>query len=240
MTEPTPPPFDPWQQPASSPVQPVPPVTWGQPPMWVPTPARPTNPWAIVALVTGIIALVPVAIAAGIVALVQIRKRGEDGTPLAIIGLVAAGCWTLVIVIGLAAAFAFGSFGYGSGDQGRVGNAGSTTVGACLDERSQGQEIAPVEDCGNSHYAEVYQVETLGAGAWPGSDELENRAEELCDAAFESYVGESYFDSDYDYGYFFPDEAEWRSGERRVVCVILPGFDDDLRGSVRDGGEKPA
>lgn len=205
---------------------------------WTPTPTRKTNPWAVVALVTGILPLFPVAIASGIVALVQIRKRGEDGAPMAIIGLVAGGLWTLLIGFGLIAAFVFG--GFESGSQGRVGNAGSTTVGDCLSAPAPNQRRSPVVDCRYTHRAEVYEVEALGAGPWPGSDELVERADRVCDAAFEPYVGQSYITSDYDYGFYLPDELEWSSGERRVVCVILPSFDDELRGTVRDGGQAPA
>ena len=81
-----------------------PPPGYGQPPpAWPATdsrtagspggypPPQKTNPWAIVALVTGILGFVPVAIGAGITALVQISRRGQAGKGIAIAAIVVSG-----------------------------------------------------------------------------------------------------------------------------------------------------
>jgi hypothetical protein len=61
-------------------------------------------------------------------------------------------------------------------------------------------------------------------------------ADEACYDAFEPYVGSSWEWSDLDYGYFLPDQGEWTAGEHRVVCVVLPGTEDALHGSVQGSG----
>jgi hypothetical protein len=194
------------------------------------------NPWAVVALVTGILPLFPVAIVAGITALVQNGRRQLGGTGLAIAGIVLGGCWVVLGgLIALGAVFASTD----SAELGRVRDAGSTAVGTCLQAPGDSDVAGTLVDCSVRHDAEVYLVRSL-AGAddpWPGSDDVETDADDVCNDGFEDYVGESYVDSDYDYGFFDPDESEWREGERRVVCVVLPGgFDDTLTGSVRGGG----
>lgn len=200
---------------------------WGAPPL----PAPSTNPWAVVALVTGLLALVPVAVPAGVVALVQTSRRRQAGRGLAVGGLVAAAVWTPLLVL-LAVGLLAGALGT---PLGRVAEAGPATVGTCLLlADGPGGGASPV-DCAAPHDAEIYLVEVLGGQTWPGEDEVEHRADEACYQAFGDYVGRSYELSDHDYGYFLPDRAEWAAGEHRAVCVVVP-TDGVLLGPVRGSG----
>lgn len=178
---------------------------------------------------TGVLPLFLVAVPAGIVALVQIHRRREAGTGLAVAGLVLGGLWTVVgglLLLGFALS---GPSGY----LGSFAEAGATAVGQCLAEpRSDGSPYRVV-DCSARHTAEVSLVEEFDDGPWV-EEELRNGADEACLAAFEDYTGEDYYSSDQEYGFFIPDKAEWESGEQRFVCVITAGIDSDLRGSVRD------
>ncbi len=227
-----------------------------QPPQWTPyaqpygsapgsypdQEPRKTNPWAIVALVTGIVAIFPVALGAGITALVQIRRRPQAGAGMAIGGIVAGSVWMLIgIVVAALGAFSssLGAFS-SSGDYpylGRVANAGSTTVGSCLLEPSSDDSTAAEIDCAKGHYAEVYLVGAPSTEAtWPGADKLGQHADDLCYDAFAAYVGTDYDSSEYDYDFFLPDRAEWTAGEHRAVCVVVPGDSHTMRGSVRHSG----
>ena len=237
----------PWGAPGQTPWSAPPPPSgtwpqgWGAPaPQYPwgaePDPPKPTNPWAVVALVTGIVALVPVAVAAGITALVQIRRRHQGGSGLAIAGLATAGGWTVIGLVATAVFLLADSVG-DSGELGRVADAGSTQVGTCLREPEAFESVATAVDCVEEHDAEVYLVEVLDGAAWPGYDRVLVDAEDSCYFAFEGYVGESYDFSLYEYGYFMPDQAEWEAGERRVVCVVLPGISGRLDGSVRGSSE---
>jgi hypothetical protein len=235
-------PGNPWAPPTGAVGAPQPypqaPQGWYPPAMpgWPPVAAGPTSRWAIVALVTGILALVPVSIATGIVALVKIRRNQERGTGLAVAGI-ALGCvWTVAAGLALLGVLFVNSIRFGDTALGRVADAGSKAVGACLLEPDDQDSYAAVTDCSEPHQAEVFAVGSLGDGAWPGYDELDSQAEGLCSGSFDAYVGGSYDSSSYDYAWFAPDEVEWRSGERRVVCVVVPGDQDELTGSVRGSG----
>ncbi|MGB8649359.1 MAG: septum formation family protein [Mycobacteriales bacterium] len=216
-----------WPQPGGS--GPWAPQTWPSY-GWGPAP-RSTNRWAVAALVTGILGLVPVALGAGITALVQVRRRGQAGWGMAIAGLVLAGLWTVVIALAVAAVVLGSDSG---GALGRVADAGSTSVGSCLQSPTGDGSVSTLVDCTESHDGEVYFVQDLGPTGWPGYSEVDKRADDACLGAFEDYVGTSYDSSDDDYGYFAPDEGEWASGEHRVVCVVLTP--DPVHESVRDSG----
>jgi hypothetical protein len=218
-----------WQPPPGPPAGPPP--GWG--PAWVGQP-RTTNTWAIVALVTGIFAIVPVAIGAGIAALVQIYRRRQTGLGMAIAGIVISVFWILV-----GAAVSIGLFlnqGVPDAMAGRVGDAGSASVGTCLQEPGAQDSLAVEVDCAETHDAEVYLMDTLDGEAWPGYDDVFDSADETCFDAFQGYVGRDYDFSDYDFSFFLPDHAEWASGEHRVICVVIPLTEETSRGSARGSG----
>ena len=195
---------------------------------------RTTNAWAIVALVTGILPLVPVAIGSGVTALVQINGRKQAGKGMAVSGLVMATVWTVIGVLsGVSAATGMFSDSVTS-LTGRVADAGSTTVGRCLAEPSDTDSIATEIDCNTAHFAEVYRAQTLKGTRWPGYDKIDQSADDLCSTTYIDYVGTSYEQSTYSYDYYVPDQAEWLAGEHRVICVVVPGDQDTLQGSVRD------
>lgn len=219
------------------------PPTWGPPGAWGPDPtgayAPPrTSAWAVVALVAGILGLVPVAVVAGAVALVQLRgDRTQTGQGLAVGGLVAAALWTLVVIAVVVGVVRSGGLdeAFRPESQGRVADAGATTIGTCLDEPRSGTAWSPT-DCASRHDAEIYLAPRLDGEAWPGTTEVAFQADDACLDAFEDYVGRGYVQSDFDYGFFAPERPEWDAGEQQAVCVVLPFEDRTLTGSVEDSG----
>lgn len=207
--------------PPSVPAQP----SWGPPP--VPSPG--TNGWSVAALVTGILPLPPVAIGCAVAGIVQTGRRSQSGRGLAVAGLVLGTLW-LLLLGGLVAAGVTGLLDYES--QGRLDQVPASTSGTCLRE-PRGGAAWTVTDCSLRHDAEVYGVTELGEQPWPGDEDLAFQADELCMEGFRSYVGESYYVSDHEYGYFVPAEDEWAAGAREAVCVITPGFGEHLVGSAR-------
>jgi hypothetical protein len=166
-------------------------------------------------LVTGILALVPIAIGLALGALPQIRRRGDEGIGLAMGGIAASGVWVLlaglIAVAGLNGAFDLFD------RHGDLGDVASRTVGTCLDEHP-----SIVTDCSAPHKLEVYYATTVADPSWPGENDVDDEADEICYQAFERYVGTAYEDSEYDYTFFAPSEEEWDAGERDVVCVAQP------------------
>lgn len=69
----------------------------------VPPASQSTNPWAIAALVLSLCGTAVLAVVAGHVALSQIKRTGEQGKPLAIVGLVLGYVEVVVYLVLLAA-----------------------------------------------------------------------------------------------------------------------------------------
>ena len=153
---------------------------------------------------------------------------------MAVAGLALSVLWTLV-GIAVAVTLTLGeevptTFG------GRVADAGSASVGSCLQEPDEQDSLATEIDCAEEHDAEVYLMTELGAGSWPGYEDVFDNADETCYDGFEGYAGRSYNFSDYDFGFYLPDHAEWEAGEHRVICVVVPLTEETSRGSARGSG----
>ena len=237
---------DPFVPPDSAPPPPPPPPAWGPPPVWgqQPPPWGQPQPWyggwqpapkrtngrAIAALVTGILALVPVAIGLAIGALVQIRRRDEAGKGLAIGGLAAAGVWTLLLVAVIAAGVS-GAFDVYP-REGDLSEIASTEVGTCLQA-----DPPQVSDCSTPHDYEVYFTAPLPGTRWQGEEDIDSTADDICYDTFDDYVGTSYDSSSYDYTFFAPSRGEWSKGRHEIVCVVVAYDDDYLTGSVKDSGD---
>lgn len=219
MTQPPDDPFAPradpsptaWDQPAWGLSQ------WQQPQPWQPQWGEPqrTNVLAILSLVFAL--CFPVGLTLGIIALVQLRSGREKGKGLAIAGVVGSSAVGLLVMSFVVIGTVFNDELYGN--RGPVAQAGSNVVGTCMRDRG-GEVRSDVVDCSESHDEEVFAVRTEGDGAWPGGSTLNEETDSFCDSRFEDYVGTGYFDSDFDYGFYRPDEAEWERGERQVICVL--------------------
>jgi hypothetical protein len=116
-------------------------------------------------------------------------------------------------------------------------------VGDCYDPIEDADDdaflAAIILPCAEPHRAEVFgmlEVEAAPTARFPGYDEVEAEAEDLCDAAFEDYLGISFDRSRYGYIYYTQTEETWAGGDRLVMCVV----DDNgrpIEGSVRGSRE---
>lgn len=215
---------------------------WSQvaPPEVRPAPGRPgTNPWAVTSLVTGLLALVPVSVGTGVAALLQVRRTGQAGLGLAVGGLVASGVWTLVGLLALAVwmiapmGLPFGSDPVALGPAGAVDG---LTEGECFDVPADPSNAVSVVPCDGLHDGEVFHVWEISASEAPTVEDAAWAADGRCYREFERYVGRSYEDSAFDFGFFTPDPDEWAAGARTGTCVVLPWEDESLTGSVRGSG----
>jgi hypothetical protein len=76
--------------------------------------------------------------------------------------------------------------------------------------------------CNEPHIAEVFFIDNsywASGESFPGSTTLDNKAVAVCRNAFKSYLGISYDDSIYSFGYTDPDSATWPEGDRGLHCV---------------------
>lgn len=226
QTPPAGPPQSPWSQ--------VP------PPAGQPAPGRPgTNPLAVTSLVTGLLALVPVSVGTGVAALLQVRRTGQGGLGLAVGGLVASGVWTLVGLLALAV-WMIAPMGLPFvSDPVALGPASAVdglTEGECFDFPADPANPVSVVPCGGLHDGEVFHVGNVSSTEASTAEDAAWVVDDWCWSEFERYVGRSYDESAFDFGFFAPDPDEWAAGARTGTCVVLPWEDEALTGSVRGSG----
>lgn len=193
-----------------------------------------TNGFAIAALIFGILGGILLSTIFGIVALVQIRRRGQGGRGLAIAGLVLSGCWVLLIGIGVTAAII--------SDRSTSSTAGATDSGTtsvtqlqpgdCINgvRSTSDIESLPVISCALPHEGEVYAVFELPSGPWPGDAEVQKQAEKRCSTEFDRYAPNAADTAEV--LYLHPLEQSWFR-DRGVTCVATDERGTTI-GSVRD------
>lgn len=113
----------------------------------------------------------------------------------------------------------------------------SVQVGDCLrdlsftnDEVSEGLGVP----CAEAHIYEVF-YETFLEGS--SLSEIGRRAEEICLANFQSYVGTPYNDSRFYSSALVPTAESYDEGDREVTCFLFNENETNEYGSARNSGE---
>ncbi|RKE21746.1 DUF4190 domain-containing protein [Streptomyces sp. TLI_171] len=211
-----------------------------------------TNGLAIASLVTGLICCVGfIAIGLGIGALKQIKRTGERGKALAVVGIVTGSIWLLVMALFLAFGDFSGDYEYDDGYDSpnststhtSAGGSGSEPlnspfvlmVGQCFDDS---QPLRPkVVDCAVKHDGEVFWTgQAAEAGAdYPGDAVLRAEADRQCLDHLDSYVLDTWsLPEEVGYKYFYPERISWkRTTGRRIVCFLANTDKSLLTGSFR-------
>ncbi|KGM14713.1 hypothetical protein N867_17160, partial [Actinotalea fermentans ATCC 43279 = JCM 9966 = DSM 3133] len=58
--------------------------------------------------------------------------------------------------------------------------------------------------------------------AYPGDEAIASQADEYCYGEFEGFVGVTWENSAFDYGYLSPSQESWEQGDdREVLCMIM-------------------
>ena len=91
--------------------------------------------------------------------------------------------------------------------------------------------------CTEAHDAEVFHnVEyTSDSTTYPISLTMDRFVTDTCGPVFETYVGETFEDSDLTIGYFYPSFDGWDDGDRTVTCYARPMDGSKLSQSVKAG-----
>ncbi|MYR44364.1 DUF4190 domain-containing protein [Streptomyces sp. SID5910] len=238
MSIPPPPgPQGPYHQGPYAPQQPQP--VWGGPYGAYPRQA-PVNGVAIAAFVLGVLCFVPaVGLVLGLVALRQIRRKGERGKGLAVAGSVLSSVglalWAVSLSTGAAADFWQGFRDAARGE----GTAYALAQGQCFTTPSgslQGVTYdVDVVPCDQEHDGEVFAAFDLPRGSYPGDDEITRTADDRCYALQDAYAMDRWaLPADVDVYYLTPTRQSWRMGDREVTCLF--GNTDEqgtLTGSLR-------
>ncbi|WLW52445.1 DUF4190 domain-containing protein [Streptomyces sp. YU58] len=212
--------------------------TWGQ--GYSPyTRPSPVNGVAIAALVLGLLCFVPAAgLVLGVIALAQIRRKGQSGKGMAIAGVVLSSVGLALWVVTLATGAASGI--WRDVKDGASGNSSfSLVAGQCFDVPGGSLEGLTYDvdevPCEGGHDGEVFGSVTMSGGsAFPGDDAVSETADEKCTPLEGAYVRDSWVLDEVDVYYFGPTRESWRWGDRAIACVF--GSTDDgkpLSGSLR-------
>ncbi|MFD6922770.1 DUF4190 domain-containing protein [Streptomyces sp. NPDC059944] len=211
--------------------------TWGQGYSPYNRPA-PVNGIAIAALVLGILCFLPgVGLVLGIVALVQIRKRGERGKGMAVGGIVMSSIGALLVALMFATG---GADDFWKGfSEGVAGSTFSLEKGECFDAPGDTLEGLAYDvdkvPCVGKHDAEVFASVTVAGDSFPGDSAVTDQADDKCYALMDAYAMDVWaVPDDVDVYHFTPTSQSWRVGDREITCMF--GNTDgqgSLTGSLR-------
>ncbi|MGI5322108.1 septum formation family protein [Actinomadura nitritigenes] len=206
--------------PPGQPGPPGPPGPLGPPPA---PGRRRTNPFAIVALVTGLFGLVVFTIGFAVAAFVQAGRRGEKGRGLAAAGLAASAAWVTAAALVLATGVLDKA---GGGDEAPAAKGGKPRVttllaGDCFTglEEDLNSVYVTKTPCTQPHEGEIGAVVTLPDVPYPGDTELVTQATKECKDKTEFLMKNRYAD-DLELHIDRPRRATWSKGRHDVTCVL--------------------
>lgn len=212
---------------------------WGPPGL---TLRPPLNGLALASLLVGLLCLPPLGIVFGVVALVQIARKGERGRALAVVGLVVSVAMSAVLVLSV------GHYGrpflerLGAAQRqerpdGQLAAMDELRSGDCFNV-PRGDLLAEVHfiyrvGCDQVHDAEVTATSILAPSAAPGASKAKEAAENTCWKAQDAYAMDTWGLPEYAEMYYFaPTRETWRDGDRTLLCLIGTA-DGEHRGSLR-------
>ncbi|MER5435523.1 DUF4190 domain-containing protein [Streptomyces sp. NPDC002588] len=231
-------PQGPYPQGPQAPYGPVPYQVWGQ--GYTPfTRPAPVNGVAIAALVLGLLCFLPaVGLVLGIVALVQIRRRGERGKGMAIAGAVVSALGLALWAVSLSTNVA--SEVWAGVKEGARGNGSfSLAEGDCFDVPGStfDQDVYDADKvpCSGEHDGEVFATIPLADGSYPGDDYVEGKAEDKCWTLQDGYAMDTWaLTDDVDVYYLTPTSESWEWGDHEINCVFADTDESGtLTGSLR-------
>jgi hypothetical protein len=160
----------------------------------------------------------------GIVALVQIKKRGERGKGMAVGGIVMSSIGVLLLALMVAG----GGGDIWSGVQegaGTGGSAFSLHKGQCFNAPGDTLEGLAYDvdtvPCSGKHDAEVFAATTADGDSFPGDSAVSAEAGDKCYALMDTYAMDGWaVPDDVDVYYFTPTRQSWREGDREITCMF--------------------
>ncbi|WP_338686231.1 DUF4190 domain-containing protein [Streptomyces acidiscabies] len=228
---------EPGQVPVAAPA----PQGWGQ--GWAPGPFRPVrqvNGVAISALVLGALCFLPaVGIVLGIIALVQIKRRGERGKPMAVIGIVLSSLGLALWLVALTTNVARDTV-HAIEDAAEITTVSALDTGDCFDlppGDTISSDVYDVDeaDCAHPHDAEIFGVVPVDGDVFPGRAKLREIGNEKCYDLKLGYTMDPWAVPDgTDWYTLLPERDGWESGDRAITCVYARSdFGTPMIGSLR-------
>ncbi|GAA1812282.1 DUF4190 domain-containing protein [Actinomadura chokoriensis] len=184
---------------------------------------RPTNQFAVFAVVTGLVGLIPLAIGFAVTALVQAGRRGEKGRGLAVGGLAASVVWVLAGVVALAVTSALPPDEDRAGaHRGGVAPITGLDVGDCFtgftDDGSGGYQAKELP-CTQPHKGEVVARAEAPASVQLSRDSMTRWAENLCQDKTE-YLMRSRYRNELEPYYDWSGDEPFDDDGLTLTCVV--------------------
>jgi hypothetical protein len=183
------------------------------------------------------------SIVLGHIALGQIKRTGQRGFGLAVLGLVLgyfsllASIIAIVVLVSMlvvSTADSLSGYGPSSNSSDSSSSQGSQTVssselriGDCFSDNALDGSSDPVPtiSCDKKHDDETFAiVKVPNATDYPGDFALGKTADAMCRPLFEKFVGAPLDRTNLDYSEIYPAEDTWKSGDRAILCYA---FEDD-------------
>ena len=210
---------------------------------WGYRPSAQVNGVAISALVLGLLCFLPaVGLVLGIIALVQIRKRGERGKAMAVAGTVLSSLGLALWIVALTTDTAQNA-ARAIEDAVDVTPVSALDVGDCFDlppGDTIGSDVYDVDetDCARPHDAEIFGVVGVDGEDFPGRAKLRDVGNEKCAAMKAVYAMDPWaVPDDVDWYTLLPGRSGWDSGDRAITCVYAHrDLGRTLTGSLRRDG----
>lgn len=184
----------------------------------------PLDAVSVTAVVTGVLALGPVALVLGIVGLRRTTTAWRRSPRIAGVGL-GLGILGTLAWLGVAVAAGLGAFASPSteplpGDvaSARTVHASALALGNCVEALPPQQEVGELTlvPCGTPHAAQVIGVATLDADSYPGPEAALQAGEAACAPAVEDLA----LDDDVWLAWrIVPTSEAWDEGVRSVTCL---------------------
>ncbi|MET8974623.1 DUF4190 domain-containing protein [Streptomyces sp. NPDC004539] len=203
------------------------PQVWGQ--GYGPGPYRPSaqvNGVAIAALVLGVLCFLPaVGLILGIIALVQIKRRGERGKAMAIAGTVLSSLGLALWLVALTTNVASDTW-QAIEDATDITPVSALDAGDCFDlppGDTIGSDVFDVDetDCARPHDAEIFGVVTADGDDFPGRAKLRDVGNEKCSAMKAAYTMDPWaVPAEADWYTLLPQRDTWETGDRTIACVF--------------------
>ena len=173
--------------------------------------SEPVSKLAVLALVTGLVALVPIAVASGVAALVGIRRTGRGGHGMAMAGLFLSAAWVIIAVaIGTVGVVTHG-FHKPVTIKYREAAVFALHEGDCVN--SPNAQLVSILPCSTPHEAEVFATFALPASPWPGTTAIATAASSGCGSRLNGYLNPQLAVS-LTQSYVYPDQVAWTAGDQ--------------------------
>ncbi len=198
-----------------------------RPPVDDPPVRPPVDGFAVASLITGILALIPLAVTFGPIALSRIARTGARGRSLAITGLALGGTWAVAAAIAVAVIISHRPPAAAA----VFPKVFSLRTGECINSAPNGISGLRVLACGQPHDGEVFSTFRLAGQQYPGAAALRQKANQGCQSRLSGYMNPQ-LSAMLDEAYFYPSSGAWAAGERTAVCTVR-STGGQLTGSVR-------